>query len=427
MTPLLARRLGSDRSFERLYRRHVGDVYRYSLAMLRNPADAEDVTQTTFMNAYRAYRRGERPHAAQRWLIAIAHNVCRQRFRQSQRRVEEVAYDETIAEGVVPDGDAPSAEELRRALGQLAFNQRAALVMRELEGRSYTEIAELLGVTAGAVETLIFRARRALREQLEGQLSCSEAELAVSRQLDGRLSRAERGALRAHLRACKECASLARKSRAQRSAIKTLALAPLPASLSSFFGGGTAVVAGSTAVVGGGVAMKAAAFVAATAVVAGAGHEASVHSPFKPSAEPEAAAAAPAGAAAAVAHVASAKTQSRPVTARKTAPPQAKAPTVAKPRTAKARPTTPAATPVRGPKLVPPGQAKGGHVVAPQRKPEKQKSVPAGPIKAAKTKVAAKPPARAVERPKNAKKRPVQPAPTRPDKPDKPGKSSGTK
>jgi hypothetical protein len=66
-------------------------------------------------------------------------------------------------------------------------------------------------------------------------------------------------------------------------------------------------------------------------------------------------------------------------------------------------------------------------VVAPQRKPDKQKSLPAGPRKAAKTKVAAKPPARAVERPKNAKKRPVRPAPTRPDKPDKPGKSSGTK
>jgi RNA polymerase sigma-70 factor (ECF subfamily) len=415
MTPLLARRLGTDRSFERLYRRHVGDVYRYSLAMLRNPADAEDVTQTTFMNAYRAYRRGERPHAAQRWLIAIAHNVCRQRFRQSQRRVEEVAYDETVAEGIVPDGDAPSAEELRRALGHLAFNQRAALVMRELEGRSYTEIADVLGVSSSAVETLIFRARRALREQLEGQLSCSEAELAVSRQLDGRLSRADRGALRAHLRACKECASLARKSRAQRSAIKSLALVPLPASLGSFFGGGTAVV-------GGGVAVKAAAFVAATAVVAGAGHEASVHSPFKPSAEPEVAAAAPTSAGVAVAHVASAKTQSRPAAATKTASPQAKARAAAKTRTANGRPTTPAATPVRGPKLVPPGQAKGGHVIGPQRKPDTQKTTPAGPKKAAKPKAAARTPARVSDRPKKAKKKTVRPALSRPDNPDKPSK-----
>ena len=55
--PVLAR----DQAFEHLYRRHVKDVYHYALALLRNPADAEDVTQTTFMNAYRAYKRGETP------------------------------------------------------------------------------------------------------------------------------------------------------------------------------------------------------------------------------------------------------------------------------------------------------------------------------------------------------------------------------
>ena len=75
----------------------------------------------------------------------------------------------------------PSAGEIRRALGFLGFNQRAALVMRELEGRSYAEIAQILDVSVGAVETLIFRARRALREQLEGGLTCQEAELTLSR------------------------------------------------------------------------------------------------------------------------------------------------------------------------------------------------------------------------------------------------------
>src|SRR5919197_1004028 len=81
MTPILARQK-PDRSLERLYKKHAGDVYRYALVVLRNEADAEDVTQTTFMNAYRALERGERPHTPQNWLIAIAHNVCRQRFRQ---------------------------------------------------------------------------------------------------------------------------------------------------------------------------------------------------------------------------------------------------------------------------------------------------------------------------------------------------------
>src|SRR5436305_11289473 len=98
--------------------------------------------------------------------------------------------------------------------------------MRAHDGLPHAEIAEFLGVSTAAVETLIFRARRALREQLEGTLTCHEAELALSRQVDGRLPRAERGALRAHLRACPDCATTARRVRAQRAAFKSLAAVP---------------------------------------------------------------------------------------------------------------------------------------------------------------------------------------------------------
>ncbi len=273
MTPILARQR-PDRSFERLYKKHAGDVYRYALVVLRNQADAEDVTQTTFMNAYRAFERGERPRAPQNWLIAIAHNVCRQRFRQTQRRPNEVEFNEELAESVVADDDRVSAEDIRRALGQLAFNQRAALVMRELEGRSYQEIAEILDLSVSAVETLIFRARRALREQLEEKITCHEAELAISRQLDDRLSRKEKGPLRAHLRECDECARFARSQRAQRGAIKSLALIPLPQSLASFFGGGGgAATAGGGAALGGGLAVKAAVVGAGALVATGVGYE----------------------------------------------------------------------------------------------------------------------------------------------------------
>src|SRR6059058_4394812 len=129
MAPLLAQRARSDRAFEKLYQRHVGDVYRYALVVMRNQADAEDVTQTTFMNAYRAFAKGERPHTPQNWLIAIAHNVCRQRFRQLQRRPAELPLEDDDVAQVVPDDDALSAEDIRRALSHLAFNQRAALVM----------------------------------------------------------------------------------------------------------------------------------------------------------------------------------------------------------------------------------------------------------------------------------------------------------
>ena len=262
MTPLLAQRPRSDRAFERIYKRHVGDVYRYALAVMRNPADAEDVTQTTFMNAYRAFvEKGDRPEKPQNWLIAIAHNVCRQRFRQSARRPSEVSFEDDIAD-TIPDDEAPTGEDIRRALGHLAFNQRAALVMRELEGRSYAEIAEILDLSTSAIETLIFRARRALREQLEGSLTCGEAEFAISRQLDRKLPRQERGQLRAHLRECHECAAFARRQRAQRGALKSLALAPVPGSLGSFFGGGGAAV-------GTGLGLKAVAAVTAGVVLGG--------------------------------------------------------------------------------------------------------------------------------------------------------------
>src|SRR5438552_18714649 len=274
MTPLLAQRPRSDRAFERIYKRHVGDVYRYALAVMRNPADAEDVTQTTFLNAYRSYvEKGNRPEKPQNWLIAIAHNVCRQRFRQSARRPSEVAFEDDIADTVVGD-ETPSGEDIRLALSHLGFNQRAALVMRELEGRAYTEIAEILDVSTSAVETLIFRARRALREQLEGSLTCGEAEFAISRQLDGRLPRPERGQLRAHLRECSECAAFARRQRAQRGALKSLALVPIPGSLGSFFGGGGAAV-------GTGLALKAAAAVTAGLVIGGAGVATVERAPWK--------------------------------------------------------------------------------------------------------------------------------------------------
>ena len=157
--PVLAR----DEAFETLYRRYVKDVYHYALALLRNPADAEDVTQTTFMNAYRAYQRGDEIRKPQNWLIKIAHNVARTRYSRMSRRVKEVPLEDHVEQLSVPEEERPNVEGVLRALGRLPFNQRAALIMRELEGRSYGEIADTLGVSVPAVETLIFRARRSLK------------------------------------------------------------------------------------------------------------------------------------------------------------------------------------------------------------------------------------------------------------------------
>jgi RNA polymerase sigma factor (sigma-70 family) len=269
---LLAQRPRVDRSFERLYRKHVHAVYRYSLAVLHNQADAEDITQITFLSAYRAFQRGERPERPHNWLIKIAHNACRQRFRDAQRRPQEVAL--TVEETVpapIPDEEVPTADEIRRALGFLSFNQRAALVMRELEGRSYAEIGDMLELSISAVETLLFRARRALREQLEGGLTCEQSERTLAQLGERRLRPDERSQLRAHLRECKDCASLERRRRAQRAALKHLAAAPLPASLSSFLAPGAA--GGGFVLGGAGLGAKAAAVLAAGLVTVGVGNE----------------------------------------------------------------------------------------------------------------------------------------------------------
>jgi RNA polymerase sigma-70 factor (ECF subfamily) len=236
-TPLRLRRSSTDRAFERLYKEHVGSVYQYALAVLTNPADAEDVTQQTFLNAYRAFQRGERPHTPHNWLIKIAHNVCRMRWRQSARRPQEVPL-EHVPEPVAPDRDTPAVADVLRALSHLPFNQRAALVMREVEGRSYTEIAEILGVTVPAVEALLFRARRKLQTR--------------------------------------------------RKSLGVLTAVPVPPSLASFFGGGGGLLAGGGALVGSDLALKTAAVVATGMAVGGAGFQ-SVKALTKPE-RPQAAA-----------------------------------------------------------------------------------------------------------------------------------------
>jgi RNA polymerase sigma-70 factor, ECF subfamily len=217
-----------------MYKRHVLDVYRYALVLLPTPQDAEDVTQTTFLNAYRAFKGGERPRAQRNWLMGLAHEICRQRFRKTTRGVDEVElHDEGVT--AVEDEHEPTAQDIRRALARLDFNERAALVMREVEARPYQEIAEVLARPVSDVETLVFRARHALREELEGSFTCHEAERAVSRRLDGLLQRAERASLREHLRECEECADFSRRQDSQRTALRRYAMVPLPSSLASFF------------------------------------------------------------------------------------------------------------------------------------------------------------------------------------------------
>ena len=285
------------RALDDLYRKHVGEVYRYAYAVLGNHADAEDVTQTAFVNAFRALERGERPRKPGNWLLAIAHNVIRQRWRQERSRPLETELVDDVS-GPQPDEESPALADVVRALQRIPQSQREALVMRELEGRSYREIAEILGLTASALETLLFRARRSLSEELEQLVTCDRAELAVSRQLDDRLSRKERRRLDAHLSECQACARFAAGQRRHRKAIRGLAVLPLPVSLAFWKGAPAAMAATSLPSIGlatgatsaglataggggtlggvalsGGLAVKAAAVVAALGVTAGVSYE----------------------------------------------------------------------------------------------------------------------------------------------------------
>jgi RNA polymerase sigma factor (sigma-70 family) len=166
VSPSHAQRMARDRSFERLYRRHRRDVYGAVLRDVRDPAEAEDVTQIAFLNAFRAIRRGEEPEKPRAWLVTIARNVVRRRYKAQAARVQEVALDPELAADL-SDLEGPTAGEIATAIRRLPPNQRAVILLREIQGRSYAEIAEELELSLAAVETLIFRARRSLSERLK--------------------------------------------------------------------------------------------------------------------------------------------------------------------------------------------------------------------------------------------------------------------
>jgi RNA polymerase sigma-70 factor (ECF subfamily) len=166
VSPPLEQRLTGDTSFERLYRRHRRDVYGAVLRDVGDPHEAEDVTQIAFMNAFRAIRRGEEPDKPRAWLVTIARNVVRRRYQALARRPQEVALDPDVAADLT-DVNGPTAGEIATAIRRLPPNQRAVILLREIQGRSYAEIADQLELSLAAVETLIFRARRSLSEELQ--------------------------------------------------------------------------------------------------------------------------------------------------------------------------------------------------------------------------------------------------------------------
>jgi RNA polymerase sigma factor (sigma-70 family) len=153
-----------------LYERYANQIFGYCLHQLGSREEAEDAVQSTFLNAFRGLRRGVVPEQESAWLFKIAHNVCLSRRRSSWRRGRvESATDFEVVEELTP-APATRADELmglQGVLEQMPDTQRRAILLREWQGLSYREIAEELELSQSAVETLIFRGRRALAQGLE--------------------------------------------------------------------------------------------------------------------------------------------------------------------------------------------------------------------------------------------------------------------
>ncbi len=149
-----------------LFDGHARTVYALCAVLLRDAHEAEDATQQAFLSAFEAIGAGTLPERPEAWLYSIARNECLDRLRRRARRPESPLEREPVAPGadVVAERNAALAA-LCAALRDLPARQRDALVLHEVCGLGYAQVAAALGVSTAAVESLIFRARRQLGER----------------------------------------------------------------------------------------------------------------------------------------------------------------------------------------------------------------------------------------------------------------------
>jgi RNA polymerase sigma factor (sigma-70 family) len=268
-----------ESDFGDLYRDLAPPLLRYAEGILGSRSDAEEAVQDAFLAASRSGRLDEpRP-----WLFRATRNAAIDQLRRRRHL--------TVLDGGSPsDGSSASIagdphrqaelsadlELLRRGLDRLGEQQRSALVLRELSGLGYREIASVLEVSEANVKVPIFRARRSLQEfALAVRLPCDAAQLALSARADGEAGRVEAARARLHTASCPHCRDFAAALRGQRIGLGMLvplagghgvAVAAIHAVVGAKAGGG----------VGGLFGLKAAA-TAAAVVVASTGAMVAVH------------------------------------------------------------------------------------------------------------------------------------------------------
>lgn len=176
---------GDPEAFEILAERYTGEIYRLVLRLSRDVEEAEDLTQEVFLKAVRGIGSFRGDSEIRTWLYRIALNATRSKARWWNRRGKDktVSIESTIGSGETTIGEAlASAVEnpeqillrkereamLHGALGEIAANYREAVILCDLQGLKYEEIAELLGTNVGTVKSRIARGREELRKRLKG-------------------------------------------------------------------------------------------------------------------------------------------------------------------------------------------------------------------------------------------------------------------
>ena len=162
-----------DEDFSKLYKAHLRDVYSYSYYRVGNHHDAEDLTEQTFLQAYRHFERAQRESQGRPlrpWLIRIAHNLAanyyRDRSRRPQTNIDDAGAISTphTTEGLVQDRD--DLKRILECVQQLPDDRREALIMRFALDMDNREIARAMGRSEGATKVLIHRAIKQLEEGL---------------------------------------------------------------------------------------------------------------------------------------------------------------------------------------------------------------------------------------------------------------------
>ncbi len=172
---------GDDDAFEQLVRRHEKRVFRLLMRMMGSREEAEDVAQETFISLYRHGKRFRAEARFSTFVYRVAANAAlnqRRSLGRGRARIEKLAVRQAAGDDLPQQPRDPEDSTLGReltqgvrdALNTLSPSLRMPVVLYDIEGLSYNEIADIIGVAEGTVKSRIHRARRALRAELKGLL-----------------------------------------------------------------------------------------------------------------------------------------------------------------------------------------------------------------------------------------------------------------